>query len=114
MASSILLVGNSQLFAAMNNNNGGSTKEKTECLLEMSSDCRIEFGVNPLMCRQLELLKQNTLILAKMQSFLLVGRMIKFLQKMRRKTKMIHAMKRRQQSQAVAVHFAHMFTSWYT
>jgi hypothetical protein len=31
-----------------------------------------------------------------------------------KKTTMIHAMKRRQQSQAVAVHFAHMFTSWYT
>lgn len=47
MASSILLVGNSQLFAALNNNNGGSTKEKTECLLETSSDCRIEFGGTP-------------------------------------------------------------------
>lgn len=47
MASSILLVGNSQLFAAINNNNGGSTKEKTECLLEMPSDCRIEFRVTP-------------------------------------------------------------------
>lgn len=47
MASSILLVGNSQLLATINNNNGGSTKEKTECLLETSSDCRVEFGVTP-------------------------------------------------------------------
>lgn len=47
MASSILFVGNSQLLATINNNNGGSTKEKTECLLETSSDCRVEFGVTP-------------------------------------------------------------------